>query len=254
MKYTPSRYSSAVLIVLGCLSGYVWTPAISLAQNADDDGTAPAWAQQRLPDWIQPSLLGKHGLHEPWCSRRGPLGQAVAGIDRWQANHFIVYRQEAAGFLYGEYTPTRVEYRQSLFPALERIVAKYTTADQSDCQKAVALLTTALPQQIALQLAWEDTLDSQPVALRELRVTLAPYEQRTELLPRGFQGKDNFAWGPFDAHRRGLALDNAGYLPDGTQYQEFLYASISREYNRFTRGTQPLQMSAADYVAAQLRV
>ena len=47
-----------------------------------------------------------------------------------------------------------------------------------------------------------------------------------------------------------MALDNAGYLPDGTQYQEFLYAGISREYNRFIRGTQPLQMEVADYWAS----
>ncbi|MGB2820687.1 MAG: hypothetical protein WBF17_06870, partial [Phycisphaerae bacterium] len=67
----------------------------------------------------------------------------------------------------------------------------------------------------------------------------------------GFNGKSNFAWGPFDQvwEMAGLALDNAGYLPDGTQYQEMLYAGISREYNRFTRGTQPLQMQVADYWA-----
>ena len=46
----------------------------------------------------------------------------------------------------------------------------------------------------------------------------------------------DFAWGPYDEVyvQQSMAIDNAGYLPDGTQYQEFLYAGISREYNRFT--------------------
>lgn len=247
--------------------------------------------------------------------------------------------------------------------------------------RAMCRNTTAQPQQVALNLAWEGALESQPVALRALRFTLAPYEQRTEVLPCGFQvadmrftalpgndaaplralpagrqpvgalttgrvvaragdavvselpliavrpwkqfapyserppgqqgspggfemsqffrtpslesladsphywwtgaqgghfysatdwwrdhfvdtsgngggfdgfkGEKDFAWGPYDSsvYLQGLALDNAGYLPDGTQYQEFLYAGINREYNRFMRGTQPLIMQVADYWA-----
>jgi hypothetical protein len=257
--------------------------------------------------------------------------------------------------------------------------------------RAMCRNTTAQPQQVALDLAWQGAMENQPVALGALRFTLAPYQQRTELVPcgfrvadmrftalvgndaaplrampaggqplgdlatgrvvarhalsgratpaddavvselpliavrpwkqfapysehlsgqqgapggfamnqfdltpslesladsprlwwnspyggnyysaldwwrdhfvetsgngggfDGFRGKDDFAWGPFDqvsewAH---MALDNAGYLPDGVQYQEFLYAGISREYNRFIRGTQPLQMEVADYWAS----
>lgn len=131
------------------LSMACWcVPAMSTAQGPTEEGEAPAWAQQRLPDWLKPSLLGKHGLPEPWCSRPGPLAVDVGGIDRWQANHFIVYRHETAKFLYGEYTPTKVAYRKGLFPALERIVAHYTTADQSDRQKAITLLTKAMPQHL----------------------------------------------------------------------------------------------------------
>jgi hypothetical protein len=246
--------------------------------------------------------------------------------------------------------------------------------------RAMCRNTTTQPQQVALDLAWEGALESKPVALRALRFTLAPYEQRTEVLPCGFQvvdmrftalpdndasplralptgrqpvgalttgrvvaragdavvselpliavrpwkqfapyserpsgqqgspagfemsqffrtpsleslaapphywwtgaqgghfysatdwwrdhfvdtsgngggfdgfkGEKDFAWGPYDdVYLQGLALDNAGYLPDGTQYQEFLYASINREYNRFMRGTQPLIMQVADYWA-----
>ena len=65
----------------------------------------------------------------------------------------------------------------------------------------------------------------------------------------GFQGKKNFAWGPFDETGRVGAIDNASYMPDGTQYQEMLYASISREYNRALKGTGPLMMAVADYWA-----
>ena len=245
--------------------------------------------------------------------------------------------------------------------------------------RAMCRNTTAQPQQVALDLVWQGALESKPVAISTLSFTLAPYEQRTEVLPCGFQaadmqftvlagkdasslrrlpagqqptgdlttgrvlawagdalvselpliavrpwkqfasyserlapqqgapagfemsqffhtpsiesladlphlwwsatkgghwysavdwwrdhfvdttgagggfdgfkGKSNFAWGPYDSvyESASLALDNAGYLPDGIQYQEFLYAGISREYNRFTRGTDPLEMQVADY-------
>ncbi|MCX7011056.1 MAG: hypothetical protein NTW86_00565 [Candidatus Sumerlaeota bacterium] len=249
--------------------------------------------------------------------------------------------------------------------------------------RAMCRNTTAQPQQVALDLTWEGALETKSVALRALRFTLAPYEQRTELLPCGFRvsdmsftalsgddpaplrampegrqpegalatgrvvaragnavaselaliavrpwkqfapnathrppgqcgapggfdmaqfdktaslesladpkarrfwgselsgnwcsamdwwrdyfmntrgngggfdgfnGKKDFAWGPFDDvyDKASPALDNASYLPNGTQYQEMLYASISREYNRFLRGTQPLLMSVADFWA-----
>ena len=242
--------------------------------------------------------------------------------------------------------------------------------------------STAQPQPVALNLAWQGALENQPAALGELRFTLAPYEQRTEVLPcgfrvsdmrftmltssdaaplralpggrqaagdlatgrivaragdavlgelpliavrpwkqfapysehvggeqgaptgfgmmqfaltpslesltdlpevwwnsvyggnffsaldwcrdhfvetrgngggfDGFRGTDDLAWGPYDEVwvQQGTAIDNAGYLPDGVQYQEYLYAGIGREYNRFTRGTQPLQMEVADYWAS----
>ena len=70
----------------------------------------------------------------------------VVGLDRWQANHFIVYRKETAEFLDHEYTPTKVEYHPGLFPSLEKIVAEFTTPGQTDRQKAIALLTKAMPK------------------------------------------------------------------------------------------------------------
>ena len=145
MSLAISRSLVATMVVsFGC-----WlTPAISPAGAADEEGQAPAWAQERLPDWLKPSFLGKHGLPEPWCSLPGPLAMGVGGIDRWQANHFIVYRPETAKFLYSEYTPTKVEYPQGLFPALEKIVAQYTAPGQSDREKAIALLTKALPEHL----------------------------------------------------------------------------------------------------------
>ena len=148
MRYTRFRRSPAIVVVLVCWMACWCAPAIFTARGASEEGEAPAWAKQRLPDWLKPSLLGKHGLPEPWCSRPGPLAVGVGGIDRWQANHFIVYRRETAKFLYGEYTPTKVDYHKGLFPALERIVAQYTTPDQTDRQKAVALLTEAMAKHL----------------------------------------------------------------------------------------------------------
>ena len=74
----------------------------------------------------------------------------------------------------------------------------------------------------------------------------------------GFNGKADFAWGRFDVvwessaetNRFRLALDNASYLPDGTQYMEWLYARVQREYNRCVRGTKPLRTEVADFWAS----
>ena len=76
-----------------------------------------------------------------WLTRPEPN---VAGLDLWQAHHFIVYRRETAAFLDGQYTPAKAEYPKGLFPTLEPIVARYTTAAQSDRAKAIALLTKGI--------------------------------------------------------------------------------------------------------------
>lgn len=61
-----------------------------------DPPTCPEWARVPVPEWVKP-FQGKNGMPEPWHSKRGSMcGGAVAGIDRYQANLFVVYRPETA--------------------------------------------------------------------------------------------------------------------------------------------------------------
>jgi hypothetical protein len=99
----------------------------------------PQWAREQLPAPIQP-FLGRAGLPEPWRSIGGPLGSAVAGIDHWQANHFVVYRPETAKFLYEQYTPVKVSYRPGSLPLCEQVAARHTAGLSADREKALALL------------------------------------------------------------------------------------------------------------------
>src|SRR5687768_1549837 len=75
----------------------------------EDPADCPAWAKVQTPEWLTP-FLGKRGLPEPYASSPKLLGKSVAGIDRWQANHFVVYRDETKKYLYNDYTPTKVGY------------------------------------------------------------------------------------------------------------------------------------------------
>jgi len=124
------------------------------AESANDDSTwdeqihagrCPAWAKETLPVEVL-TYLGKFGLPDPYPQRRGPLGKGVAGIDRWQANRFIVYRAETADFLYKQYTPDRVEYKAGSLPSYERLVEEYTRGKSTQREKALALLTRAMAE------------------------------------------------------------------------------------------------------------
>jgi len=115
-----------------------------LSDPAYDPPDAPAWCKETLPDWVQP-YLGKNGLGSPWGDKPGPLATGVKGVDRYQANHFVVYRPETAKYLYGEYTPLKVDYKKGSLPTYEAAVAKYTAGCKTDTEKAVALLTKAMP-------------------------------------------------------------------------------------------------------------
>jgi len=110
-----------------------------------DPPTCPAWARVPVPDWLKP-YQGKNGLPEPWHSRPGSTcGGAVAGIDRYQANLYVVYRPETAVYLYSAYTPAKAAYVRGTLPGYERVVAKYTKPKMSQTEKALALLTVAMP-------------------------------------------------------------------------------------------------------------
>lgn len=109
-----------------------------------DPPDAPAWCRHIVPAEIQP-FLGKNGLGSPWGDKPGPLATAVRGIDRYQANQFVVYRPETARFIYGPYTPVKVEYVEGTLPGYEAAVAKYATGCTGQSDRAVALLTRAMP-------------------------------------------------------------------------------------------------------------
>jgi hypothetical protein len=121
-------------------------PSALPAQKGQEkkDIPPPGWVVEKVPDWVKP-FQGKAGLSEAWSRRPGPLGSSVAGLDRWQANHFIVYRPETAKFLYSSYTPLKVDYRSGTWPTFEKLAAKYTAGLKSNKDKALALLTKALP-------------------------------------------------------------------------------------------------------------
>ena len=115
-----------------------------LARPEYDPPDAPAWCKETVPAAIQP-FLGKKGLGSPWADKPGPLAASVRGIDRYQANQFVVYRAETARFIYGDYTPLKVDYVKGTLPAYEAVVSKYTAGCANDTERAVALLTKAMP-------------------------------------------------------------------------------------------------------------
>lgn len=108
------------------------------------DATCPDWAKETLPQWVE-RYIGAGGLLPPWNETKKPVGTSVKGLDFWQANHFVSYRDETAAYLYGKYTPTTVKYVAGTLPTYEKVAAKYTAGLKTDREKAVALLTRALP-------------------------------------------------------------------------------------------------------------
>ncbi len=107
----------------------------------------PEWAREEVPERFRP-YRGRHGLPAPYTGRPEPIGAATWGIDFWQANHFIAYRPETAKYLYSDYTPTDVHYVKGTLPTCEAIVAEYTAGVEDDTEKAVILLTKALPPRV----------------------------------------------------------------------------------------------------------
>ncbi len=82
----------------------------------------PDWAIVDVPEWVEP-YLGRPGLGALWTDKQGPLAPGVAGVDRYHANHFVVYRPETADYLYSDYTPTTIEYTPGLLPRYEKAMA-----------------------------------------------------------------------------------------------------------------------------------
>ena len=99
----------------------------------------PDWAKETLPNFII-RYRGRNGQPHPYNERPFPLAMTVRGVDRYQANQFIVFRPETEDFLYRNYTPLNVRYRTGSLPAFEKAALEVTRHDQSDIEKAMAFL------------------------------------------------------------------------------------------------------------------
>jgi hypothetical protein len=79
----------------------------------------PVWLIEQLPTWLEP-FRGINGLPDVWRAKfREANALNVRGVDRFQANQFIVYRKETADYLYDSYTPPQTHYSPGLYPSLE---------------------------------------------------------------------------------------------------------------------------------------
>ena len=115
-------------------------PAPIVMTAAELGQGVPEYAKEKLADWLEP-FIGRKGLPAPWNQTPAILAPGVAGLDRWQANRFVVYRPETAKFIYTEYTPLAVNYRTGIFPLIEKTAEECTRNCKTDTEKAVALLT-----------------------------------------------------------------------------------------------------------------
>ncbi len=104
----------------------------------------PAWAKVTVPEAMRP-YLGKNGLDPVWRDVPGPLAKGVMGLDRYQANNFVVWRPETERFLYSEYTPLTVRYRKGTLPLYESFSAPIVAGCRTDTERGVALLLKGLP-------------------------------------------------------------------------------------------------------------
>jgi hypothetical protein len=126
--------------------------ACRLPLDPEEERADPHHAR-RCPDWLrQPpparwrAFTGKEGIPEPWRSIPRPLGMNARGWDRWQANHFLVCREETRDFIAHEFPPHRAECRPGALPEFEKVAARFTAGLATPTDKALALLTRALPQ------------------------------------------------------------------------------------------------------------
>lgn len=116
-------------------------PLIDITGPEFDPPDCPAWAKESVPTEILP-YRGRNGLPAPYRERsQAPLAMNVRGLDRYQANQFIVYRPETATFLYTDYTPTEVGYRNGLLPSFEALAEEVAGHLNSPAERALALLT-----------------------------------------------------------------------------------------------------------------
>lgn len=113
-----------------------------LNHPAYDPPDCPSWAKEFLPEFVQP-FRGRNGLPAALRDQIGPLAPGVRGLDRYQANQFVVYRSETASYLYTEYTSEEFHYPQGLLGMYEKLATETTRDCQTDTEKASALLRKA---------------------------------------------------------------------------------------------------------------
>jgi hypothetical protein len=141
IRHEGTHLAGLLCLILPLVAGCASVPDESLADPPD----CPAWVKEPTPAWAAP-FLGRFGIPDPWPKNEGPLAVNCAGIDRWQANHFIGYNATTATHLYGDYTPLRVPpIPRGRFPRCEQIVAETIAGLATDREKALALLTRAMP-------------------------------------------------------------------------------------------------------------
>jgi Transglutaminase-like superfamily len=101
--------------------------------------SCPEWAKETLPPEMQ-ELRGRNGMPPPYCDREYALAMNVEGIDRYQANQFLMYRPDTADYLYSEYTPLDVNYQKGLLPTYEALAAEVTEGCKTETETIMALL------------------------------------------------------------------------------------------------------------------
>ncbi len=132
----------------GCAGSVNTAPSAALTPSQQQQlAQCPAWARETVPAWVTP-YLGRSGMPEPFHSQKELIGYETTGLDLWQANNFVVYRKETAKYLYESYSPTSVRYKAGTLPAFEKTAAEYTAGLKTDREKAVALLTKAIPDKV----------------------------------------------------------------------------------------------------------
>jgi len=83
----------------------------------------PGWLLGKYPEWVEP-WRGINGLPEVWRKTfAGANALNVTGVDRLQANQFVVHRAETADYLERDFTALEVDYVVGTFPELEAIAA-----------------------------------------------------------------------------------------------------------------------------------
>jgi len=109
----------------------------------------PQWARVEFPRELR-RWQGPFGLPVPHPTQdpKNSLNVIVAGIDVWQGNHFLMHNDKTHDYIYGDVAPFRFAYRKGTLPVYERLVAEYTSEEMTDREKAVKLLTVALPDNV----------------------------------------------------------------------------------------------------------